>query len=153
MGFLVCRYFNFAASLLHFFSFPLQSKRCHPRNTPLTSIGFGRLEGCQMLKITRCVDSPLTDGGKPYTPPPSTPHNSYFSAPFICLCYRLSNNQRLVGLEVLDKLKQIIHLIVSRSRDLPAFDTVPQPTTPLYVPPTFIDLLSPRSKILLLITR
>jgi hypothetical protein len=48
-----------------------------------------------------------------------TPQKSYFYASGTHFCYRLSKHQGLVQPEGLDKLIKIIHLIGSRTRDLP----------------------------------
>jgi hypothetical protein len=80
-----------------------------------------------MLRIPHCVDSPLTDGGKVVsitTGRTLLPTNS-LSASGIHFCLRLSKPQCLARLEDLDKLKKCIHLIVSRTRDLPACTILP----------------------------
>jgi hypothetical protein len=82
-----------------------------------------------MLRIPHCLDSLLTDGGKVVSPtlrPRSTPQKHYFSASGTHFCWRLSNPQGLVVPERLGELKKLIHLIVSRTRDLPASSIVPQ---------------------------
>jgi hypothetical protein len=62
--------------------------------------GRGGLYGCEMLRISHCVDNRLTVGGEAV---------------------------RLTRPEGLGKLIKIIHLIGSRTRDLPACSTAPQP--------------------------
>jgi hypothetical protein len=49
-----------------------------------------------------------------------TPQKRYFSASCTHFCYRLSIVRGLVRPQGLSKLIKIIHLIVSRTRDLPA---------------------------------
>jgi hypothetical protein len=82
-----------------------------------------------MLRIPHCLDNRLTDGGKVVSPKPrprSTPQKHYFFASGTDFRWRLSKPQGLVRLEGLDKLnkKKIIHLIESRTRDLPVFSMV-----------------------------
>jgi hypothetical protein len=48
------------------------------------------------------------------------PETLFFSASCTDFCYKLSESQGLVRQEVLGKLKKLIHLIESRTRDLPA---------------------------------
>jgi hypothetical protein len=80
-----------------------------------------------MIKIRRCLDNQLTDGGKVVSPmhrPRSTPQKNHFSASGTNICWRLSKPQGLVRPEVSDQLKIIIHLIGSRTRDFPAGNIV-----------------------------
>jgi hypothetical protein len=82
-----------------------------------------------MLRIPHCIDSRLTGGGQVVSPrlrPRSTPQN-HFSASGTLFCYRLSKLQGLVLPEGLGKLKKFIHLILSRTLDLPAGNKEPQP--------------------------
>jgi hypothetical protein len=81
-----------------------------------------------MLRFPHCTDNRLTDAGKAASPthrPSSTPQNNYFSASGTHLCYRLSKAQGLVRPEGLDKLKILMHLIGSGTRNLPACSIVP----------------------------
>jgi hypothetical protein len=81
-----------------------------------------------MLRIPHCLDNRLTDGGKVVNltqGPRPTPQKHYFSASATHFCYRLSKPKGLVSPEGLRKLKKIIDLIGSRTRDLPACTTVP----------------------------
>jgi hypothetical protein len=55
---------------------------------------------------------------------PFTPQKHYFAASDTHLCQRLSELLCLVLLEGLDKLIKIIHIIWSRTRDLPACSIV-----------------------------
>jgi hypothetical protein len=50
-----------------------------------------------------------------------------FSAFGTHFCYRLSKPKGLVRPEVLGKLKKVIHLVGSRTRDHPVYSIVPQP--------------------------
>jgi hypothetical protein len=50
------------------------------------------------------------------------------------LCWRLSKPQGLVQLEGIGKLKMFNELTGTRTRDLPAHSTVPQPTTLPHAP-------------------
>jgi hypothetical protein len=73
------------------------------------------------------LDSRLTDGGKAIIPthlPHSTLQKHYFSASGTHSCYRLSESQGLVRQVGLGKLKEFIHLVGTRTRDLPACSTV-----------------------------
>jgi hypothetical protein len=54
------------------------------------------------------------------------------------LCWRLSKPQGLVPQEGLGKLKEFIHLIGSRTRDLPACSIVPQPLRYRVPPPYYV---------------
>jgi hypothetical protein len=83
--------------------------------------GRGNLQGCEMLRIPHCLDNRLTDGGRPR----STPHEHYFSASGTHFWQRMSKPQGLVRLEGLVKLKKLIRIIMSWTRDLPACNTVP----------------------------
>jgi hypothetical protein len=76
-----------------------------------------------MLRIPHCLDNWHTDGGKVVSPthrPRSTPQKHYFSASGAHFCYGLSEPQGLVWPEGLGRLKKFIHLMGSRTRDLPA---------------------------------
>jgi hypothetical protein len=76
---------------------------------------------CEMLRISHCLDSRLTDGGEVVSPMHrlhNTPQKHYFSASGTDFCYRLSKPLGLVQLEGLGKLKKFIHLIGSRTRIL-----------------------------------
>jgi hypothetical protein len=87
---------------------------------PLT--GRGGLHGFEILRISHCIDSLLTDGGKfvsPTHPPRFTPQK-HFSASGTHFCQRLSKPQGLLRPERLGELKKLIHLIRSRTRDLQA---------------------------------
>jgi hypothetical protein len=75
-------------------------------------------------RIPRCLDNRLRDGVKVVSlmrRPRSTPQKHYFCVSDTHFCYRLSKLQDLVRPEGLGKLKKkiIIHLIGSRTRDLP----------------------------------
>jgi hypothetical protein len=81
-----------------------------------------------MLKIPHCLDNRLTDGGKAISftqRPLSISQKHYFSASGTNFGYRLSKQQDLVLTEELGKLKAFIHLIASRTRDLPVCSIVP----------------------------
>jgi hypothetical protein len=83
-----------------------------------------------MLRNPHCLDNRLTDGGNVVSPahrPRSTPEKRYFSASGVHLCRRMSEPQGLVRPEVLRKLKKFIHLIGSRTRELPTCSIVLQP--------------------------
>jgi hypothetical protein len=72
--------------------------------------GRGGLLCCEMLRISQCIDSQLTDGGKVVSPthrPHFSPKKHYFSVSGIHFCWRLSGPQGLVRLEGLGKLKKI----------------------------------------------
>jgi hypothetical protein len=80
-----------------------------------------------MLRIPHCIVSRLTDGGKFVSPtqrPRSAPQKHYFSASETHFSYRLSKPQDLVRPEGLGKLKKLISLIKSRTRDLPVYSIV-----------------------------
>jgi hypothetical protein len=98
---------------------------CIKKIVPVT--GRGGLLGCEMLRIPHCLDSRLTDGGKFVSPthrPRSTPQKHYFSASCNHFCKRTSEPQGLMWSE--GKIgKKFIHLIGSRTRDLPAYTIVP----------------------------
>jgi hypothetical protein len=73
-----------------------------------------------MLRIPHCLENRLTDGGKVVSPthrPRSTRQKHYFSGSDTHFCYRLSKT--LVRPEGLGKLKEFIHLIEPRTRNLP----------------------------------
>jgi hypothetical protein len=81
-----------------------------------------------MLRIVRCPDSRLTDGGKVVSSmhwPRSTPQKHYFSASGTHFCYRLSKLQGLVRLEGLHTLNNFVLLIGSQTPDLLACSIVP----------------------------
>jgi hypothetical protein len=74
-----------------------------------------------MLRIPHCLDNRLTDGGKIVTLRTCCallPRNLHFSRSGNHFCLRLSKTQGLVRPEELGKLKNFIHLIWSRTRDL-----------------------------------
>jgi hypothetical protein len=76
-----------------------------------------------MVRIPHCLDSRLTDGGEVVSRmhrPHSTPQIHFFSGTYFC--YRLSKLQVLVRLEGLGKLRKLKDLIVTRTRDFPAFN-------------------------------
>jgi hypothetical protein len=82
-----------------------------------------------MLRIPHCLDSRLTDGGEAVSPthrPLSIPQEHYFSASGTHFCSRVGESQGLVRPEGLCKLKKLIHLIGSQTRDLPTCSIVPQ---------------------------
>jgi hypothetical protein len=92
--------------------------------------GRGGLYGCEMLRIPHCLDSRPTDGGKVVSPTHrrrSTPQKHYFSVCGSHFCSRLSEPQGLVWPEGLGQLKKCIHLMGSRTRDLPACGIQPWP--------------------------
>jgi hypothetical protein len=81
-----------------------------------------------MLKIPHGVGSRLTDDGKVVSltrRPPLYSPETLFSASHTYFRQRLSKPQGLVRPEGLDKLINIIHLIVSRTRGHPACSAVP----------------------------
>jgi hypothetical protein len=83
-----------------------------------------------MLGIPHCLDNRLADGGKFLSLTHrlrSTAQKHYFSASDTHFCYRLNKPQGLVQLEVLGNLREFIHLIGSRTRELPARSIVPEP--------------------------
>jgi hypothetical protein len=83
-----------------------------------------------MLRIPHCLDNRLIDGRKVVSPthrPRSTPPKHYFSASGTHFCQRLSKPHSLVRPQGLGKLKTFIHLIGSRTRDVPVCSIVPQP--------------------------
>jgi hypothetical protein len=83
-----------------------------------------------MLRIPNCLDSRLTDGGKVVSPTHRsriTPQKDHLSASGTHFSYRLTEPQGLMRPEGLGKLKEFIHLIGSRTRDLPACSIMPQP--------------------------
>jgi hypothetical protein len=67
--------------------------------------------------------------------------NFFFSVSGTHFCKGLSQPQGLVLLEGLGKLKKSIHIIGTRTPDLPACSILPQPTT-LPHAPNYIDNLS-----------
>jgi hypothetical protein len=74
------------------------------------------LKGREMLRISHCRDSRLTDGGKVVSlthRPRSTPQKHYFSASGTDFCWSLSKHQGLVRLKGLGKLEKLIYLIGS----------------------------------------
>jgi hypothetical protein len=83
-----------------------------------------------MLRIPHCLDNQLTEGSKVASTTHqvlSTPQKHNFSASGIHFCQRLRKSQGLLRLEGLGKLKEIIHLIESRTHELPACSIVSQP--------------------------
>jgi hypothetical protein len=81
-----------------------------------------------MLRIPHCPENRLTDGGKVVNPthrPRSTLQRHYFSASGTHFCQRLSKLQGVVRPEGLGELEKLIHLIGSRTSDLPACSIVP----------------------------
>jgi hypothetical protein len=89
-----------------------------------------------MLRIPDCRDNRLTDGGgkvvspmrqgcQPCAPAAALlPRNSIFMLLVLISVKRLSKPQGLVRPEELGKLIKIIHLIGSRTRDLPVCNSV-----------------------------
>jgi hypothetical protein len=63
----------------------------------------------------------------PYAPAALCSKEHYFSASGTLFCYSLSKPQGLVRPEGLGKSKEFIHLVGSRTRDLPACSLVPYP--------------------------
>jgi hypothetical protein len=83
-----------------------------------------------MLRIAHCLDFRFTDGCKVVrltNPPHFTPQKHYFSPSVLISVKDCVKTPGLVRLEGLDKLKQLIHLIVSRIRNLPDCSIVSQP--------------------------
>jgi hypothetical protein len=88
-----------------------------------------------MLRIPRCLDNRLTDGGKfviPLHRLRSTPREHYFYVSGTHFCQKLSKTQGLVWPEGLDKLKKKIHSPQLVSNPLPyglqhsALTSIPQ---------------------------
>jgi hypothetical protein len=80
-----------------------------------------------MLRIPHCLDNRLTDGGEFVSTKHrlrSTPQKHYSSVSGTYFCYRLSKSQGIVLSEGLGKLKQLIHLIGSRTRDFLVYSSV-----------------------------
>jgi hypothetical protein len=85
---------------------------------------------CEILMIPYCVDNRLTDGGDFASlkrRQSSTPQRTYFLFLVLTGRYELSNPLGLVWLEGLGIYKNYIHLIGSRTHDLPACVVVYQP--------------------------
>jgi hypothetical protein len=81
-----------------------------------------------MLGIPHCLGSRLTDGGKVVSLmhcPCSAPQKHYFYASGTHFCWTLTKPDGLVLLEGLGKLKTFLHLIGSRTHDLPACSIAP----------------------------
>jgi hypothetical protein len=90
--------------------------------------GRGGLQGCKMLRIPHCLDNRLTNGGKVVSPT----HRPLLYSPetlFLCFWYSfllgLVKPQGLVRPEGLGKLIKIVHLLGSRTRDLPVCNIAP----------------------------
>jgi hypothetical protein len=86
----------------------------------------GGLLSCEMLRIPHCPDNGRKVDSLTYCLH-SAPQIHYFSAYATHFCSRLSELQGLVQPDGLGKLKKFIHLIGSRTHDLPACSTVRQP--------------------------
>jgi hypothetical protein len=74
-----------------------------------------------MLRIPHCLDSQLTDGGEVVSPmhrPRYSPPNHNFSACGTHFCYWLCKPQGLVRPKGLGKLKKLIHLVGTRTREV-----------------------------------
>jgi hypothetical protein len=74
-----------------------------------------------MLKIPHCLDSRFTDGDEPHVT--AALYSPEFLL-FMILVLRLSKLQSLVRPEGLGKLIQFIHIIGSRTRNLPTCRTL-----------------------------
>jgi hypothetical protein len=87
--------------------------------------------GCAMLKIPYCVDSRLIDGIEAVSPThrPRFTHQKHFSTSGANFFQTLNNPKG--SLEGWSKLKNVTHLIGSRTRDLPVCSIAPQPTKDL----------------------
>jgi hypothetical protein len=76
-----------------------------------------------MLRTPHCLDNRLTDGRKYFSltrrPPLYSPER-FFGIHF---CYMLGKLQGLVRLQGLGKVIKVVHLIESRTRDLPTCST------------------------------
>jgi hypothetical protein len=85
--------------------------------------GHGGLQSFEMLRISHCLDSRLTDGGEVVSLTRRPPHYSPQTL-FLCFCTHFFrgwvNSRALLRPEGLGKLIRIIHLFGSRTRDLPA---------------------------------
>jgi hypothetical protein len=80
-----------------------------------------------MLKIPHCLDSLLSDGDTVVSltlRPMFYSSETIFCASSTDSCERLSKPEGLVHPEILCKFIKIIHLIVSRTRDLPTSSIV-----------------------------
>jgi hypothetical protein len=76
-----------------------------------------------MLGIPHCLDNRLTDCGKVVSPtrrPSSTPQKLFFLLLVLISVKDCANPNGLLRPEGISKLKKFIHLIGSRTRDLPA---------------------------------
>jgi hypothetical protein len=77
------------------------------------------VHGCEMSRISHCLDNRLTDGGNVVSlmrRQRSTPEKHYFSASGTHLCYRPSKPESLVRPEGIGTLKIFDYLIGTRSR-------------------------------------
>jgi hypothetical protein len=86
--------------------------------------------GCEMLRITQCLDIRLTDGGGVVSLTHLqgfTPRNIIFLLLVLISVKRLSKPQGLVLLEGLGKLKKFNDLISNGTRDLWPCSIAPQP--------------------------
>jgi hypothetical protein len=90
--------------------------------------GHGGPQGCEKSRFPHFLDNQLTDGGKVVSltrrPPFAPPEDSWYSY----LSRGWVDPRTIARLERLGTLKKI-HLIGTRTRDLPACSIVPQPTT------------------------
>jgi hypothetical protein len=85
--------------------------------------GRGSVVDYEMLRIPHCLDNRLTDGGKNVSLTHrlrSTPQKHYVLLLVLISVGGRENSRAINKLEGLGKFKIFIHLIGSRTRDLPA---------------------------------
>jgi hypothetical protein len=74
----------------NWFGWGLYSVVQQSRSKAIPVTDRGGLQGCEMLRISHCIDNRLTDGGKVVNPthrPRSTPQKHYFSTSGTHFCY------------------------------------------------------------------
>jgi hypothetical protein len=117
---IVCILYVLSVTLITFSQKKVKSS--YPRNRPWRPIELSD------VKDLTLSNNRLTDGGKVVSPthrPPFTSQKHYLYISGTHFCLRPSEEQGLMLLEGLGKLKKIIHLFGPRTRDLLACSILP----------------------------